>query len=189
MKRDGLAGVSSGLNDLDKLLGGFHPSDLVILAARPSMGKTTFSMNIAEYAAIKHQCPVAIFSMEMPGEHLALRMMSSLGHIDQHKIRTGKQMGFWSTTGDKAESDYKTMKAKVMDEVKRVFNPEFLNRLDETVIFNSLTREHIRAIADIQLRRVSARVAEGLARAARDESHELVDALRERAKRGDAFYS
>jgi replicative DNA helicase len=69
---------------------GLQPSDLIIVAGRPSMGKTTLAVNFAENAAIKHQVPVAIFSMEMPGEHLALRMMSSLGHIDQHKIRTGK---------------------------------------------------------------------------------------------------
>jgi replicative DNA helicase len=62
----------------------------VIVAGRPSMGKTTFAMNIVENAAIKHKLPVAVFSMEMPGEQLAMRMMSSLGHIDQHKIRTGK---------------------------------------------------------------------------------------------------
>ena len=54
------------------------------------MGKTPLAVNFAENAAIKHQIPVAIFSMEMPGEQLALRMMSSLGHIDQHKIRTGR---------------------------------------------------------------------------------------------------
>ena len=69
---------------------GLQPSDLIIVAGRPSMGKTTLAVNFAENAAIKNQVPVAIFSMEMPGEHLALRMMSSLGHIDQHKIRTGK---------------------------------------------------------------------------------------------------
>jgi replicative DNA helicase len=63
---------------------------LVIVAGRPSMGKTSFAMNMAETAAIKHGVPVAVFSMEMPGEQLAMRMMSSLGRIDQHKVRTGK---------------------------------------------------------------------------------------------------
>ncbi len=87
---DAITGVSTGFADLDNMTAGLQPSDLIIVAGRPSMGKTTLAVNFAENAAIKHQVPVAIFSMEMPGEHLALRMMSSLGHIDQHKIRTGK---------------------------------------------------------------------------------------------------
>jgi replicative DNA helicase len=87
---DPLTGVPTGFADLDDMTAGLQPSDLVIVAGRPSMGKTTLAMNFAENAAIKHQLPVAIFSMEMPGEQLALRMMSSLGHIDQHKVRTGK---------------------------------------------------------------------------------------------------
>ncbi|MEN8106384.1 MAG: replicative DNA helicase [Pseudomonadota bacterium] len=85
-----ITGVPTGFTDLDEMTAGLQPSDLIIVAGRPSMGKTTLAMNFAENAAIKHQLPVAIFSMEMPGEQLALRMMSSLGHIDQHKIRTGK---------------------------------------------------------------------------------------------------
>jgi replicative DNA helicase len=85
-----ITGVSTGFADLDEMTAGLQPSDLIIVAGRPSMGKTTLAMNFAENAAIKHQIPVAIFSMEMPGEQLALRMLSSLGHIDQHKIRTGK---------------------------------------------------------------------------------------------------
>jgi replicative DNA helicase len=87
---EAITGVSTGFTDLDEMTAGLQPSDLVIVAGRPSMGKTTLAVNFAENAAIKHQVPVAIFSMEMPGEQLALRMMSSLGHIDQHKIRTGK---------------------------------------------------------------------------------------------------
>jgi replicative DNA helicase len=87
---DAITGVSTGFSDLDDMTAGLQPSDLIIVAGRPSMGKTTLAVNFAEHAAIKDQIPVAIFSMEMPGEHLALRMMSSLGHIDQHKIRTGK---------------------------------------------------------------------------------------------------
>ena len=86
---DAITGVSTGFADLDNMTAGLQPSDLIIVAGRPSMGKTTLAVNFAENAAIKHQVPVAIFSMEMPGEHLALRMMSSLGHIDQHKVRTG----------------------------------------------------------------------------------------------------
>jgi replicative DNA helicase len=89
-QEDHITGVSTGFTDLDNMTAGLQPADLIIVAGRPSMGKTTLAVNFAENAAIKHQVPVGIFSMEMPGEHLALRMMSSLGHIDQHKIRTGK---------------------------------------------------------------------------------------------------
>lgn len=85
-----LTGLSTGYRDLDERTSGLQPADLVIVAGRPSMGKTTFAMNMAEYAAIKSNLPVLVFSMEMPGESLALRMMSSLGRIDQHRIRSGK---------------------------------------------------------------------------------------------------
>jgi len=85
-----LTGVSTGFTDIDDMTAGLQRSDLVIIAGRPSMGKTTFAMNIAEHAAIKDQIPVAVFSMEMPGEQLAMRLMSSLGRIDQTKVRTGK---------------------------------------------------------------------------------------------------
>ena len=87
---DSITGLATGLSDLDELTSGLQPSDLVIVAGRPSMGKTTLVMNIAEHAAIKEGKPVLVFSMEMPGDSLAMRMMSSLGRIDQHRIRTGK---------------------------------------------------------------------------------------------------
>jgi replicative DNA helicase len=89
-KEGHITGASTGFNDFDNLTSGMQPSDLVIVAGRPSMGKTTFAMNIAEHVAIKEQVPVAVFSMEMPGEQLAMRMISSLGRIDQHRVRTGK---------------------------------------------------------------------------------------------------
>ncbi len=85
-----ITGVATGFSDFDDMTSGLQSSDLVVVAGRPSMGKTTFAMNIAENAAIKHGLSVAVFSMEMPGEQLAMRMMSSLGRIDQHKLRTGK---------------------------------------------------------------------------------------------------
>ncbi|MCI0400426.1 MAG: replicative DNA helicase [Gammaproteobacteria bacterium] len=85
-----ITGVATGFDDLDDLTAGLQPSDLIIVAGRPSMGKTAFAVNIAEHAAIKHKLSVAIFSMETPGEQLAMRMMSSLGRIDQHKVRSGK---------------------------------------------------------------------------------------------------
>jgi replicative DNA helicase len=85
-----ITGVATGFDDFDEKTSGLQKSDLIIVAGRPSMGKTTFAMNLVENAAIKGQVPVAVFSMEMPGEQLAMRMMSSLGRIDQHKVRTGK---------------------------------------------------------------------------------------------------
>ena len=87
---EGITGLATGYHDLDEMTSGLQPADLIIVAGRPSMGKTTFAMNIAEHAAIKSGKPVLVFSMEMPGESLAMRMMSSLGRIDQHRVRTGK---------------------------------------------------------------------------------------------------
>jgi replicative DNA helicase len=87
---DPITGVSTGFNDLDDMTSGLQPADLVVIAGRPSMGKTSFAMNIAENVAIKSKLPVAVFSMEMPGEALTLRMLSSLGRIDQHRVRTGR---------------------------------------------------------------------------------------------------
>ncbi len=87
---DPITGLSTGFTDLDHMTSGLQPADLIIVAGRPSMGKTTFAMNIAENVAINSGKPVAVFSLEMPGDSLAMRMMSSLGRIDQHRIRTGK---------------------------------------------------------------------------------------------------
>jgi len=90
-KQEGhITGVSTGFTDFDEMTSGMQASDLIIVAGRPSMGKTTFAMNLAEHVAIREKVPVAVFSMEMPGEQLAMRMMSSLGRIDQHRVRTGK---------------------------------------------------------------------------------------------------
>jgi replicative DNA helicase len=85
-----ITGVPTGYADLDDMTSGLQSSDLIIVAGRPSMGKTSLAMNIAENAAVGHGLPVAIFSMEMPGEQLAMRMMASLGRINTHKVRTGK---------------------------------------------------------------------------------------------------
>ncbi|MEJ1353716.1 MAG: replicative DNA helicase [Candidatus Sedimenticola sp. (ex Thyasira tokunagai)] len=85
-----ITGLSTGFSDFDDRTSGLHPADLVIVAGRPSMGKTTFAMNIAENVAINSKLPVAVFSMEMPGEALAMRMMSSLGRINQSRVRNGK---------------------------------------------------------------------------------------------------
>jgi replicative DNA helicase len=84
-----ITGKSTGFKDLDKLTAGLQDSDLIIVAGRPSMGKTTFAMNIAEHAAIKQDVPVAIFSMEMSSVQLVMRLFSSLGQIEQGRLRTG----------------------------------------------------------------------------------------------------
>lgn len=85
-----ITGLSTGFTDFDMQTSGLQPADLVIVAGRPSMGKTTFAMNLAENAAMKSKQPVAVFSMEMPADALAMRMLSSLGQIDQHRLRTGR---------------------------------------------------------------------------------------------------
>src|SRR3989338_3867959 len=88
--KGGITGLSTGFADFDRLTAGLQPGDMVVIAGRPSMGKTSFAMNIAEFAALKQEKPVLVFSLEMPAEQLALRMISSLGRIDQHKVRTGQ---------------------------------------------------------------------------------------------------
>jgi replicative DNA helicase len=85
-----ITGLSTGFTDFDEQTSGLQPADLVIVAGRPSMGKTTFAMNLAENAAIKSKEPVAVFSMEMPADALAMRMLSSLGQIDQSRLRSGR---------------------------------------------------------------------------------------------------
>jgi replicative DNA helicase len=87
---DPITGISTGYHDLDEMTSGMQRSDLVIIAGRPSMGKTTFAMNIAEHVVMKSKLPVLLFSMEMPGEAIVMRLLSSLSRIDQLKIRTGK---------------------------------------------------------------------------------------------------
>jgi replicative DNA helicase len=84
-----ITGIPTGYQDFDRLTAGLQPSDLIIVAGRPAMGKTTFAMNIAEHAAIKHGKSVAVFSMEMASLQLVMRMFSSVGQIDQTRIRTG----------------------------------------------------------------------------------------------------
>lgn len=87
---DGVTGVSTGFTDLDKKTAGLQRSDLIIVAARPSMGKTTFAMNLCENAAMMQEKPVLIFSLEMPCEQIMMRMLASLSRVDQTKIRTGQ---------------------------------------------------------------------------------------------------
>lgn len=83
-------GVPSGFLEMDKMTSGFQPSDLIILAARPSMGKTAFCLNIAQHAAVRKKLPVAIFSLEMSREQLVTRILCGEAMVDQQKVRTGQ---------------------------------------------------------------------------------------------------
>ena len=85
-----ITGVPTGFYDLDRMTSGFQAGDMVVLAARPSMGKTAFAVNIAEHVALNEGLPVAIFSMEMGASQLAVRIVGSIGRIDQGHLRTGK---------------------------------------------------------------------------------------------------
>jgi len=89
-KQEHITGVATGYDDLDKLTAGLQPAELIILAARPSMGKTALAMNLVQHAALINKVPVAVFSLEMSMESLALRMLCSVGRIDSQRIRTGK---------------------------------------------------------------------------------------------------
>jgi replicative DNA helicase len=88
-----VTGVRSGFYDLDRMTAGLQKGDLIVLAARPSMGKTAFALNIAEHVAVHEGLPVLVFSMEMGASQLALRLVGSLGRIDQQHLRTGKLAG------------------------------------------------------------------------------------------------
>ncbi|WP_258806488.1 replicative DNA helicase [Pseudidiomarina sp. CB1] len=87
---NGVTGRSTGFTDLDRMTAGLQPSDLIIVAARPSMGKTTFAMNLCENVAMREDKPVLVFSLEMPSEQIMMRMMASLSHVDQTRIRNGQ---------------------------------------------------------------------------------------------------
>jgi len=87
---DSFAGTPTGFIEYDKLTTGMHAGDLIIVAGRPGMGKTSFAMNIAEHVAVERKLPTAVFSMEMSAEQLALRVLSSFGRIDQQRLRSGE---------------------------------------------------------------------------------------------------
>ncbi|MGJ7553014.1 replicative DNA helicase [Variovorax sp. RB2P76] len=85
-----VTGVRTGFHDFDKMTSGLQPGDMIVLAARPSMGKTSLAINIAEHVALEEGLPVAVFSMEMGASQLAVRIVGSIGRIDQGHLRTGK---------------------------------------------------------------------------------------------------
>jgi replicative DNA helicase len=88
-KKEHVTGVPTGFADIDDLTSGFQPSDLIIIAGRPSMGKTAFCLNVAQYAAMKKNLTVAVFSLEMAKEQLVMRMLCSEARIDAHRLRSG----------------------------------------------------------------------------------------------------
>src|SRR6267143_3456175 len=85
-----ITGIPTGYRDLDRETSGLQPGDLIIIAGRPSMGKTALALNMAEHVAVENKLPVAVFSMEMSGSQLAMRMLGSIGRLDQHKLRPGR---------------------------------------------------------------------------------------------------
>ncbi len=89
-RKELITGVPTGYVEIDRMTAGLQPSDLIIIAARPSMGKTSFAMNIAQHAALVEKIGVAVFSLEMSKEQLVMRLLSSVGRIDSQRIRTGK---------------------------------------------------------------------------------------------------
>jgi replicative DNA helicase len=88
-QKENVTGAPTGIPELDNLTAGLHPGDLIIVAGRPSMGKTAFALNIAQHAAIEKRLPVAIFSLEMAREQLAIRMLCAEARVDAHKLRSG----------------------------------------------------------------------------------------------------
>ena len=117
-----ITGVPTGFTDLDKMTSGLQPGDLVIIAGRPSMGKTSLAINMAEHVALEAGLPVGIFSMEMGASQLVMRMLGSVGKLDQHKVRTGRL----------ADEDWR----KLTDAVGRLNEAPI--HIDETAALNAL---------------------------------------------------
>jgi len=117
-----VTGVPTGFSDLDRMTSGFQPGDLVIVAGRPSMGKTALALNMAEHVALDAGLPVGIFSMEMAASQLAMRLLGAIGKLDQHKLRTGRL----------AEDDWR----RLTDAVGRLSEAPI--QIDETAALNAL---------------------------------------------------
>ena len=95
-----VTGLATGFVDLDEMTSGLHPGELIIVAGRPAMGKTSFALNIAEHVGLETKLPVLVFSMEMGGSQLGLRMLGSVGRIDAQRLRTGRlDTGDWDRLG------------------------------------------------------------------------------------------
>ncbi len=99
-KEGAITGLETGFSEVDALTGGLQPSDLIVVAGRPSMGKTAFVLTIAEYVALEKQVPVGIFSLEMSKHQVAQRMLCSKGRVNWHKMRAGKMANYeWTNLG------------------------------------------------------------------------------------------
>jgi len=130
-----ITGVSSGLADLDTRTAGWQPGEMIILAARPSMGKTALALNFVESAVFTQPKPVLVFSMEMPSEALVMRMMSSIGRIDQGKMRNGKL----------TEEDWPKLSsavAKLKDKLLFIDDTPGLNPQEMRARVRRIAREH-----------------------------------------------
>lgn len=130
-----ITGVASGLTDLDQRTSGWQPGELIILAARPSMGKTALALNFVESAMFTQSRPVFVFSMEMPSAALIMRMMSSIGRIDQTKMRNGKL----------TEEDWPKLSsavAKMKDKLLFIDDTPGLNPQEMRARVKRITREH-----------------------------------------------
>jgi replicative DNA helicase len=117
-----VTGVPTGFADLDRMTSGFQPGDLIIVAGRPSMGKTALALNMAEHVALDAGLPIGIFSMEMSAAQLAMRLLGSIGRLDQHRLRTGRL----------AEDDWR----RLTDAVGRLSEAPI--HVDETAALNAL---------------------------------------------------
>lgn len=89
-RKEHIHGLETGYAELDDLTGGFHPQEFIVLAARPGQGKTALALNIVQYAALRHNLPVAVFSLEMSREQVAMRIMCAEARVDLHRVRTGR---------------------------------------------------------------------------------------------------
>lgn len=130
-----ISGISSGFSKFDKLTSGLQKSDLIIIAGRPSMGKTTFAMNIAEHNMMTTNKPILIFSMEMPSEQIGMRLLSSLTKIELQKIRTGNLN----------DNEWKQIKTKINTiNAKKLFidDSESLSPIDIRTKARKITKEN-----------------------------------------------
>lgn len=133
--KESVTGMPTGFTDLDDMTAGLQRGDLVVVAGRPSMGKTAFAMTVAEHVALEKKLPVAVFSMEMSGEQLAMRLLSSVGGVNSNKVRTGRL--------DDADWSGITRAAKILDKAPIfVDDTAGLNPLDLSSRARRLSREH-----------------------------------------------
>jgi len=132
----GITGVPTGFSDLDQKTSGFQKGDLVIIAGRPSMGKTALALNIAEHVGVHNGLPVGVFSMEMSGPQLALRMLGSISRVDQMKLRTGRGLT------DEDWSEFATAVGKLQDAPIHIDETPALNTLELRARARRLHRQY-----------------------------------------------